>query len=302
MSDEEHTAPTAAPAPVLVPGLHGQVSAFNPHQEDWVEYVERLELYFMANVINDATKKRAILLNAAGPTTYRLVKTLAIPGKPTDLNFAEIVEKVKNHFTPKPSPIIKRFEFNTRKQKANETVSEYVAALRRIAEYCKYGATLDHMLRDRLVCGIADKRVQDRYLRESKLTYQEALEMALASETAEKDSQKLRASGDDSHAAPVAVTHKEETVVQQVRPARSRLSKRSGQRGSPTGHKESQCHRCGGKHDPTKCLESEYDCHYCKKKAHLAAVCRKKQRKLHSKVIEWRLPPQSKGGSTTCIM
>ena len=205
------------------------------------------------------------------------MKTLAIPGKPTDLNFAEIVEKVKNHFTPKPSPIIKRFEFNTRKQKANETVSEYVAALRRIAEYCEYGATLDHMLRDRLVCGIADKRVQDRYLRESKLTYQEALEMALAAETAEKDSQKLRASGDDSHAALVAVTHKEETVVQQVRPARSRLSKRSGQRGSPTGHKESQCQRCGGKHDPTKCRFREYDCHYCKKKGHLAAVCRKKQ-------------------------
>ena len=201
MSDEEGTAPRAAPAatvpaPVLVPGLHGQVSAFDPHKEEWVEYVERLELYFLANEINDATKKRAILLNAADPTTYRLVKTLAIPGKPTDLPFAEIVKKVKNHFNPKPSPIIKRFEFNTRKQKANETVSEYVAALRQIAEYCEYGATLDAMLRDRLVCGIADKRVQDGYLREAKLSYKEALEMALAAETTEKDSQRLRAGGD----------------------------------------------------------------------------------------------------------
>ena len=151
--------------------------------------VERLELYFLANDITDPAKKRAILLNAAGPTTYRLVKTLAVPGKPTDLSFDEIVEKVKLHFNPKPSPIIKRYEFNTRKQKPTETVSEYVAALRRIAEHCEYGSTLNDMLRDRLVCGIADNRVQDRFLREAKLTYREALEMALAAETAVRDPQ-----------------------------------------------------------------------------------------------------------------
>ena len=114
MSEEEtpETASTAAAtAPVVVPGLHGKVSAFDAHQEDWIEYVERLELYFMANDITDSAKKRAILLNAAGPATYRLVKTLAIPGKPTDLSFDDIVEKVKNHFNPKPSPIIKHYEF-----------------------------------------------------------------------------------------------------------------------------------------------------------------------------------------------
>ena len=130
------TAAAAAPAaPIVVPGLHGQVSAFDANQEDWVEYVERLELYFTANDIANPAKKRAILLTAVGPATYRLVKTLAIPGKPTDLSFEDIVEKLKTHFNPKPSPIIKRYEFNTRKQQPNETISEYVAALRRIAEH-----------------------------------------------------------------------------------------------------------------------------------------------------------------------
>ena len=101
------TAAATLPAPPV--GLHGKVSAFDSSEEDWVEYVERLELYFLANDITDEVKKRAILLNAVGPATYRLVKTLAIPGKPTDLSFADIVEKLKLHFNPKPSPIIKRF-------------------------------------------------------------------------------------------------------------------------------------------------------------------------------------------------
>ena len=62
-------------------------------------------------------------------------------------------------------------------------------ALRRIAEHCEFETTLNDMLRDRLVHGIADKRVQDRYVREATLTYSEALSMAQADETAVKDSE-----------------------------------------------------------------------------------------------------------------
>ena len=165
------------------------------------------------------------------------------------------------HFNLKPSPIIKRYEFNTRKHKTNKSVSEYVAALRRIAEHCKCctNQSLNDMLRDRPVCAIADKRVQDRYLREAKLTYAEAL---VAAETAVKDSEKLHAGCDDSvPSVLVAVTHR--TIVQQIRTARSQPSRRPLQRGSPTAHKESKCYRCGGKHDPTRCHFKDYECHYC---------------------------------------
>ena len=276
--------PTLSAATVTLPaplGLHGTVSAFDPDQEDWIEYVERLELYFLANSIADPVKKRAILLNAVGPATYRLVKTLAIPRKPTDLEFDQIVEKVKLHFNPKPSPIVKRYEFNTRKQKPNETVAEYVAALRRIAEHCEFGTTLNDMLRDRLVHGIADKRVQDRYLREATLTYGEALSMAQAAETAVKDSLKLRSTGERDDLPPLVTTdHKEDIAVHhlpQDKPTRSRI----GRRGVPTHKKgnttHTDCYRCGGKHDPARCRFKEVACHYCWKRGHIAAVCRKKK-------------------------
>ena len=64
--------PTVA---VAVPGLHGTVTAFDRSQEEWVEYGERLDSYFITNDIVDVVKKRAILLNAVGPTTYCLIKT-----------------------------------------------------------------------------------------------------------------------------------------------------------------------------------------------------------------------------------
>ena len=126
MTDDD-SAPT--PAAISVPvAMYGVVSPFDGKQEEWVDYAERLENYFIANDIEDPAKRRAILLNGVGASTYRLIKTLSLPGKPKDLSFADIVERVHKHFNPKPSAIIERYEFSTRKQKPGETVAEYVAA------------------------------------------------------------------------------------------------------------------------------------------------------------------------------
>ena len=98
-------------------GLHGTVSAFDPSQEDWSEYAERLVHYFVANGIEAEEKKRAILLTAVAPGTYRLLKTLASPKKLEEFSFDELMKRTATHFNPKPSPIVKRFEFNSRCQK-----------------------------------------------------------------------------------------------------------------------------------------------------------------------------------------
>ena len=180
------------PAATATTGLHGAVAPFDSAQEEWVEYAERLENYFIANDITNEGKQRAILLHCVGPATYRLIKTLALPGTPRELTFAELVETVKNHFQPKPSPIIKRFEFNTRCQNEGKSVVSFVTALRKFAEYCDYGAVLNDMLRDRIVCGIRSKRVQQRLLQEAGLTFERALEIAQATETAENDSKRLQ--------------------------------------------------------------------------------------------------------------
>ena len=84
------------------------------------------------------------------------------PSRVTDFTFKEIVEKVQGHFSPKPSPIVKRYEFNTRKQGEDEE-------LRKIAECCEYGPVLNDMLRDRLVCGMSNNAIQRRLLRETDL-------------------------------------------------------------------------------------------------------------------------------------
>ena len=46
--------------------VHGTLAPFDPYEEDWVEYTDRLLYYFTANGITDGAKKCAILISCCG--------------------------------------------------------------------------------------------------------------------------------------------------------------------------------------------------------------------------------------------
>ena len=129
-----------------------------------------MDQYFLANDVTDAAKKRAILLSVVGDKTYKLIRDLVAPKKPTEKSYKELVELLTTHLEPKPSVIIERFKFNSRFRHEGETAAQYLAELWNLARYCEYGQNLDEMLRDRLVCGIKDGKIQRRLLSEKELT------------------------------------------------------------------------------------------------------------------------------------
>ena len=59
----------------------------------------------------------------------------------------------------------------------------FLSELRSIAEYYNFGDSLKTMLRDRLVCGINDNRIQQKLLSEEKgLTHKSVVKLAQAME------------------------------------------------------------------------------------------------------------------------
>ena len=44
----------------------GTLEKFDLHTENWLEYIERIELYFVAKAIETDEKKRGVLLTAVG--------------------------------------------------------------------------------------------------------------------------------------------------------------------------------------------------------------------------------------------
>ena len=85
-----------------------------------------------------------------GRTSYTLLRSLIVPAKPAGKTFKELIEVLRKHYSPQPTEVMQRFRFNSHSRKEGESITEYVAELRRLEEFCNNGET-DKMLRDRLV-------------------------------------------------------------------------------------------------------------------------------------------------------
>ena len=168
----------------------GAMDSFNPDTDDWSAYVERLESFFLAHEIKD-DKKVAVLLTVLGAKAYSLLRTIIAPGKPAEKTYQQLLDAMKSYVNPKPIVIAERFQFHRRNQNEGETLTQYLAQLRKLAEHCEFRDNLEEALRDRLVCIMLSVPIQKRLLAEKELTLQKAMEIAQAMEAATKQSSEL---------------------------------------------------------------------------------------------------------------
>ena len=78
----------------------------------WTSYTERIEEYLVANSVDNARKKVAILLSSIGYGTYELLGDLCAPDKPNTKTFEELVEKLAEHFQHAPTVISEHYRFH----------------------------------------------------------------------------------------------------------------------------------------------------------------------------------------------
>ena len=134
--------------------LIGSVERFDINSDNWLEYVERVEQYFIANEIEAEAKKKGILLTVIGGEAYTLLRSLTEPHSPSQKTYQQIVDILKNHLNPKPIVIAERWKFYQRCQNEGEALKDYLAELRRLSRHCKFEVFLDEAIRDKFVCGM----------------------------------------------------------------------------------------------------------------------------------------------------
>ena len=128
--------------------------------EDFEAYVERFQQFLEGNSITEEKRGRALFLTVCGPKVYQLLRNLCAPGKPGEKTLKELTSLAKEHYAPKVSVVVERYKFNSENQKENQTVSGYVAELKRKAAKCNFGTNLKEHLRDRFVCGVFSERIK----------------------------------------------------------------------------------------------------------------------------------------------
>ena len=276
---------------------YGAMEAFSGNPAELDNYSERLEQYFIANDLEEIqletdnsnsaqctarqNKRRAILLSVLGASTYEVLRNLCLPQKPADKSYTDLIQLLKTHYSPKPSETVQRYKFNTRQRHQNETISSYVAELRRLAEHCNYGNILDDMLRDRLVCGVNDEKTQRLLLMEDQLTLKKAFKIASAQEAAERDVIAIKGNNEadvnatSRHVLDTQCTQGDHQPAEDINKVSQ--SKQSSQQ--KMRKKSAKCYRCGNPdHLANRCQHVHSTCSYCRKIGHIARVCRKKER------------------------
>lgn len=167
----------------------GQLQQFQPDVESIDAYLERVEMYFLANKIS-AGKQIPVFLSVVGGKTHTLLHDLFAPQKLQWQKLQDIYRQLCDHFGTKPVAIAERFYFYQRSQGPTETVTEYVAELRCLAAYCQFGDFLNDALRDRFVCDLQNRSTQKSLLSKKNLTLKKGIEVAQGTTAAESHANK----------------------------------------------------------------------------------------------------------------
>ncbi|KAM7284440.1 uncharacterized protein ISCGN_001534, partial [Ixodes scapularis] len=224
----------------------GRIEPFDEAGTDWPTYIERLDQFFVANDVKPE-RQVAAFLSLIGAKTYALLKSLVAPDIPASKSYIELVAILREHLSPKPLVIAERFRFHKRNQNENESILEFVAELKKLAQTCEFGGTLNEALRDRMVCGIISDSIQKRLLSEAGLTFKKALEIAVAMEAAFANAQVLHCRSADAEVLKV-------------------------------DQDKSECKHCGlTNHTAINCRWKGLDCRRCGRRGHLERVCRSQQ-------------------------
>lgn len=211
---------------------------------NWIVYVARIEQYFVAYNIEDANRKRAILLTSLSEDVYGTLIDLCFPDLPDTKSFKEINETLKEHFQPAVCVYAERKKFYDAQQNENESVADYVARLKGLSRYCKFGNSFNDVLRDKFVCGLRGP------------LFNKAVDLE---PTAELE-------------ACVKLVVKKEATLKLIS---SEVSVHYVKRGNES------CYSCGdASHKSQACKFKNYVCRSCNTKGHLAKVCKKKQNQM----------------------
>lgn len=240
----------------------GTIGRLSEYQlgEDWNLYQERLDQYFLANIIPD-DRKVPVLLTLIGNRAYKILRDLCDPVLPKDKSYIELCELLHKQFSPRSSVFRKRIDFYNLKQSNGETINNYFVRIKNAAMLCKFGNQLNEIIKDKFVSGLLPGRILDRVCEED-----ETQQLADLVELALKREESIKATTRNE-----ADTYRLEQKKSVVKPVRNFQVKQSAgvQRSG-----ELKCNRCGkGNHVFAKCKYKNYSCKNCKKVGHLATVC-----------------------------
>lgn len=176
----------------------------------------------------------------------------------------DIINKLDKHIMGEPNETFERYKFNTRIQGQDESIDDYITALKTLIKPCNYCDCIrDSLLRDRIVLGVNNERTRTRLLQERKLTLNKCLDICKSFETSTSQLKVL---------AGKEVNRVDRKPRELTNKPRSQKFTTQGAKPRPS---QILCKFCAQNHPPKKelCPAWGKECNKCKKMNHFSKCC-----------------------------
>ncbi|XP_028411114.1 uncharacterized protein K02A2.6-like [Dendronephthya gigantea] len=281
MTDSEHQV-AETPVPYGIQPPTGLNLASKNRKENWKIYKQRWNDYAIISQLQRQTEEYrvALFLYSIGPDAVKIYNSFDLP--PEDKRkISKIMEKFDRYAVGETNETYERFIFTRKKQKEDETIDEYVAELRTLAQTCNFCTCLcDSLLRDRVVLGINDANTRKRLLRQADLTLAKCIDICRSDE-ASTTQIKLLGEGTKQEGIHKVIGTKNKNKSQGNNDGFQRKSKELYREKADRERSEIKaCNYCGDRHRRGRefCRAYGEIYNFCKKSNHFEKQCKMKLR------------------------
>jgi hypothetical protein len=275
--------PTLTPPPL---DLKGANSASNG--ERWKLWKQQWNNFaVISNLRNQPEEYRvALFFHAIGTDALVLYNGMKFSPEEDKDELDTVLAKFDELLLDKEREWFERWKFNCREQKEGESIEQYVNVLTHMAKTCGFcNCMFDSLLRDRILIGIRDKKMQDKIINQHGV-------QELSLKTCIATCKSHEATSSQMKAMASSYTHTEHVDKVQVSKPRKPTFARNGERREKTGRKSSppraarRCKFCSGSHIFKKelCPAFGKTCKQCHEKNHFmnSLACASNSRNVHA--------------------
>lgn len=238
--------------------------------ENFKLFKQNFEIFLLAKgkqEVQDEVKV-ALLLNCMGQEAINVYNTFSL-NEAEKKQYQKVIDEFGKYCNPKKNVIYERYMFFSRKQEEGEGIDKFVTDLKKLAESCEFNEQKDSLIRDRIVLGITNLRLQERLLTREDLNLEKAINECRVAEISKLQTDEVQ---------------KDQKQVYGVRKEERRGYEKENKLKKNEGNKF-DCRKCLSKHGPKQCKAYGQKCFKCGLVNHFAKACTRKPVKKEVKEV-----------------
>lgn len=234
---------------------------------NWLKWKKQFNLYMVATGYNKKPdeQKVAMLVNLLGTDAQDVYDNFVYISPETSTQYDVVMKKFEQYCLPRVKVVVERFNFTNVVQKEGQSFDSFLTELQTKSSTCNFGDQKDSLIRDRIIFGIRNKKIQERLLEDDDVSLEKTVSMCRSSELSQLQVKILQETPQEVNAV--------KTMRQKFRP-RDTSNKQKESRPM-TKDEEYQCGRCGTRHKVRKCPAYQKECFNCKGRGHFTKMCKK---------------------------